>query len=78
MRETWYVLEDGAAGDPAMIRPGKDGVLTHKDGRKVAYGPHGPRSAGVDPEAERAAYASREMKPEAPKGGGYKTRQAKA
>ena len=47
-RETWYVMEDGSAGDPRDIRPGKDGKLVHKDGRKVAYAPHGPRSRGVD------------------------------
>lgn len=53
--ETWYVLEDGSAGDPREIAPGKDGKLVHKDGRKVAYAPHGPRSrGGVDADAERA------------------------
>lgn len=90
MRETWYVLEDGSAGDPAEIAPGKDGKLAHKDGRAVAYGPHGPRSRGVDADAERkkatpkppsakpAAKAKpRDMKPEAP-AGGYKTRESKA
>lgn len=77
MRETWYVLEDGAPGDPALIAPGEDGLLAHRDGRRVAYGPHGPRSAGVDAEAERVAYQTREMRPEAP-GPTYKTRRAKA
>ncbi len=48
MRETWYVMEDGSAGDPRAITPGKDGRLAHKDGRKVAYAPHGPRSRSVD------------------------------
>lgn len=48
MRETWYVMEDGSAGDPRAIAPGKDGRLVHKDGRKVAYAPHGPRSRSVD------------------------------
>lgn len=42
--ETWYVLEDGS-----------DGRLVHKDGRAVAYAPHGPRSRSVDPAAERSA-----------------------
>lgn len=77
MRETWYVLEDGSPGDPAMIGHGPDDLLVHADGRRVAYGPHGPRSIGVDPEVERAGYPTREMKPETPKRG-YKTRQARA
>lgn len=54
MRETWYVMEDGTSGDPREIAPGADGVLRHKDGRAVAYKPHGPRSRGVDPDEERA------------------------
>ena len=54
MRETWFVLEDGAAGNPAEIASDKDGVLRHKDGRAVAMTPHGPRSRGVDPEEEMA------------------------
>lgn len=56
-RETWYVMEDGSAGDPREIAPGDDGVLRHKDGRAVAYAPHGPRSRGVDADAERAKAA---------------------
>lgn len=48
MRETWYVLADGTAADPALIRTGDDGRLVHEDGRAVAYGPHGPKSTGVD------------------------------
>lgn len=48
MKDTWYVMTDGSVGDPAEISPDKDGVLTHKDGRKVAYAPHGPRSRSVD------------------------------
>jgi len=76
MRETWYVLEDGTPGDPAMIVTNDDGSLAHQDGRRVAYGPHGPRSSGVDAEAERATYSTRELKPETPKRT-YKTRQAK-
>lgn len=63
MTETWYVLADGSAGDPREITPGKDGRLEHKDGRKVAYAAHGPRSRSVDPEAERAKAAP---KPKAP------------
>lgn len=52
--ETWYVLEDDSVADPREVAVGDDGFLKHKDGRKVAYAPHGPRSRGVDPEAERA------------------------
>lgn len=48
MMETWYVMADGAVGDPRDIRAGADGVLRHKDGRAVAYAPHGPRTRSVD------------------------------
>jgi hypothetical protein len=76
--ETWFVLEDDSAGDPAEVVVGKDGKLAHKDGRKVAYAAHGPRSrGGVDAEAERAKYRTREMKPAQPRRG-YKTRESKA
>lgn len=51
--ETWYVMEDGSAGDPREIAPDEKGVLRHKDGRAVAYAAHGPRSRSVDPEQER-------------------------
>lgn len=54
MSETWYVLDDGSAADPREVAPDKAGVLRHKDGRAVAYAPHGPRSRSLDPEAERA------------------------
>ena len=70
MRETWYILEDGSAGDPRHIAPDESGMLRHLDGRVVAYGPHGPRSRSVEP----TDYASREMSAEKPKRG-YKTRQ---
>lgn len=76
MRETWYVLEDGSPGDPDMIGIGADGRYVHRDGRRVAYGPHGPMSRSVDAEVERAGYATREMTPERPRGT-YKTRQVK-
>ncbi len=92
MIETWYILEDGAPGDPHEIGPDEHGVLRHKDGRAVAYGPHGPRSSGVDADALRSekkrepdegedrpeadAEQVREMKP-APKRT-YKTRESKA
>lgn len=49
--ETWYVMEDGEPGDPREIEPDAKGVLRHKDGRAVAYAPHGPRSRSVDPKA---------------------------
>lgn len=58
MRETWYVLEGGDLGDPHEIGVGDDGVLRHLSGVAVAYGPHGPRSTGVDDAAaERAKRA---------------------
>lgn len=81
--ETWYVMEDGSAGDPRLIGPGPDGTLRHKDGRAVAYAAHGPRSRGVDPAEERAkaekkpTAKTRELKPEEPKRT-YKTREVKA
>lgn len=83
--ETWYVMEDGSAGDPAEIGFGADGKLAHKDGRKVAYRPDGitPRSRGVDADAERAKAekpkptVTRELTAEKPKRG-YKTRESKA
>jgi len=56
--ETWYVLEDGAAGDPREISADAAGVLRHKDGRAVEYRPHGPRSRSIDPDVERAKAAS--------------------
>lgn len=54
MMATWYVLEDGSVGDPSLISADKDGKLRHRDGRSVAYAPHGPRSRMVDVDAERA------------------------
>lgn len=56
-RETWYVMADGSFGDPREICAGADGVLRHKDGRAVAYAPHGPRSRSVDVDALRAKAA---------------------
>lgn len=53
-RETWYVLEDSTAADPRHVRADTDGLLRHRDGRAVAYAPHGPRSRSVDPDEERA------------------------
>ena len=73
MRATWYVMDDGDPGDPAMIAPDADGVLRHEDGRAVAYGPHGPKSTGVDLDAVK----TRDVKPE-PEKRGYKTRVSRA
>jgi hypothetical protein len=82
MDETWYVMENGSLGDPHEIGHDAAGKLRHNDGRAVAYGPHGPRSrGGVDADAERAKARktkTRQLKPEEPVGGGYKTREAKA
>lgn len=91
IRETWFVMEDGSCGDPREVRPEKDGKLVHKDGRKVAYAAHGPRSRSVDPEAEKPKKAVKEVPvevaadqpevkeiaPEKPKPT-YKTRESKA
>mgnify|MGYP001235049916 CR=1 FL=1 len=46
--ETWYVMEDGSVANPRLIKRGADGKLVHKDGRKVAYASHGPRSRMVN------------------------------
>ncbi len=67
--DTWFVLDDDSAGDPAEVVAGKDGRLAHKDGRKVAYRPDGvtPRSRGVDADAERAKKAAPKSKAAEPK-----------
>lgn len=67
-------MEDGSVGDPREVAADAKGVLRHKDGRAVAYAPHGPRSRMVGPQ-EMAA--SREMEPEKPKRP-YRTREMKA
>lgn len=75
MSETWYILEDGSLGDPLEITPDKSGRLKHKDGRAVAYAEHGPRSrGGVDADAERARYRTRELAADKPATRSYKTR----
>lgn len=86
--ETWYVMADGTYCDPREVACGADGLLRHKDGRAVAYAPHGPRSRSVDPDRERAKRAlvadesdkmasdDREMKPAG--GKAYRTRGGKA
>lgn len=65
----WYVLENGQSADPNEVAPDATGRLVHSSGVPVAVGPHGPRSRGVYPDAERAKqatkakrYATREMK----------------
>lgn len=73
MRATWYVLEDGAPADPAEVSPGEDGRLMHTSGKAVAYGPHGPRSTGVDLPEEPVSAALEAEKPKR----GYKTREIK-
>lgn len=77
MRETWYVLENGEPADPKEVKPDAKGVLRHSSGVAVAVGPHGPKSTGVDVEAERAKAkpSTKAMKPEAK--GVYKNRQMK-
>jgi hypothetical protein len=75
MRETWLVLENGRAVDPADVTTAEDGSLVHPDGIIAMRSPGVPMSRGVDPQEERARYSTREMKPEAPKRG-YKTRGA--
>ncbi len=58
MRETWYVLEDGTAGDPQDIAPNAKGVLMHKNGIPVQLRANGvPLTSGVDVAAERAKAA---------------------
>lgn len=82
MIEVWYILEDEAIGDPRDIARGADGVLRHKDGRVVAYAPHGPRSRMVSAE-EVASYRTRELRAETPSEEAkpkraYRTREMKA
>lgn len=88
MHAVWYVLEDGAVADPNHVSPDGNGVLRHACGVAVAYGPHGPRSRGVDLDevaagrikaaavapTGKAAKSSndRQMKPKA--SAGYETR----
>lgn len=40
-------------GDPAQISSDEKGLLRHRDGRAVAYAPHGPRTRSVDPDKAR-------------------------
>jgi hypothetical protein len=57
MRETWYVLENGAAADPNECAPDEAGLLRHNSGVAVAINNQTPMSRGVDVEAERAKQA---------------------
>jgi hypothetical protein len=72
--ETWYVMADGTYANPADIVTDDAGRLVHRDGRGVAYGPHGPRSRGMSAE-EVASYRTVIAAPEKPVRG-YKTRKA--
>lgn len=74
MQETWYVLENGRAADPAEVKM-IDGRLVHADGPVAMRNPSTPMSRSVDADEERSRYKTREAKPEAPKSG-YKTRKA--
>jgi hypothetical protein len=86
MRETWYVLEDGAYADPNEVAPDEEGALRHKSGVAVAMRGDAHSSISVDPDEERAKAAAKkdtkaltpekEMKPDAPKRG-YQTRDVK-
>lgn len=73
MPETWYVLETGRAVSPSEVQRDADGRLTHADGA-VAMRGDVPMTRSVNPEAERAEYATREAKPAEPVRG-YKTRK---
>lgn len=80
MRETWYILENGVTADPNEVSFDENGLLRHKSGVAVAYGPHGPRSTGVDVDQERKRASDspvdRELTSEKPKAT-YRTRSAK-
>ncbi len=67
-RETWYVMEDGSCANPRDISRDQNGKFVHRDGRKVAYAPHGPRTRGVDVGEE-----GKDMRPQQT-GLGYLTR----
>lgn len=64
--ETWFILEDETPADPRDVAQDKNGKLRHRDGRAVAYAPHGPRSRSVDAEVERSKSRQPKPKPEAP------------
>jgi len=61
MRETWYVLSDGRCVHPADVIADA-GRLVASDGVPVAMrSPDVPMSRSVDPDEQRARYATREM-----------------
>lgn len=69
MRETWYVLTDGAVVCPNEVAPDAHGRLLHQSGIHVQVGPHGPISISVGPDDIAAAVAARrDAKPTKGKG----------
>jgi len=78
----WYILDGGDVADPLDVAPDASGILKHKDGRAVAYKPHGPRARMVSAD-EAEAYRTREMQAEPPLAAEppkrtYRTREVKA
>lgn len=57
MRQTWYVLENGNAADPAECAYDSAGVLRNKSGVAVAMRGDAYRSRGVDVEEAREVTA---------------------
>jgi hypothetical protein len=80
MRETWYILEDGAVVDPSECSTDESGKLHHKSGVAVAMRGQVPSTRGVDPDEERGktdAPKTREIKPENPRRN-YRTRETRS
>ncbi len=67
MQETWYILESGDVADPAHVVSDDKGLLYHKDGVAVAMRGDVPSTKGVDADAERAKYTTRELTADKPK-----------
>jgi hypothetical protein len=76
-RETWYVLEDGAAVHPSEVTADESGRLVHASGVAVALRGDAHSSRSVDPDAERAKSKTRDMKAGESKKP-YKTRESKS
>jgi hypothetical protein len=74
MYETWYVLENGNAADPAEVYHDGTGYR-HQSGVAVAMRGPEPSTRGVNPDEERAKIQPEEA-PKARRG--YKTRESKA
>jgi hypothetical protein len=74
MRETWYLLPDGSAVDPAECTSDDAGWPVHATGGPVAARGNVPSTRSVVPDEERATYATREATAGKP-GRGYKTRK---